>query len=89
MLSLSMHRQNFVKILSFILKMLSRNEILILFKGRNSVMNIRKLTFNNTKLDVVNIYAYAKFGQNPLILLKILSGNEILISLKCHNSVIN
>ena len=30
-------------------------------------MNIQKLTLNNPKLDVVNIYAYAKFGLNPFI----------------------
>ena len=61
-----MQRQNLVKIHSFIPKLLSRNEILMLFKGRNSVMK-RKLTLNNPKLDVVNIYAYAKFGKNPSI----------------------
>ena len=39
----------------------------MLFKGRNSVMNKEKLMLDNPKLDVVIIYAYAKFGQNPLI----------------------
>ena len=40
----------------------------MLFKGRNSVMNRRKLTLNNPKLDVVNIYSeYAKFDQNTFI----------------------
>ena len=39
MLSISMHRQNFVKIHSFILKILRENEILMLFKGHNSVIN--------------------------------------------------
>ena len=67
MLSISMCMQNFVKIHSFILKILCGNEILMLFKGRNSVMNRRKLTLNNPKLDVVNIYAFATFGQNPFI----------------------
>ena len=67
MLSISIYRQNLVKIHSFILKILSENEILMLFKGHNSVMNKTKLTLNNPKLDVVNIYAYAKFGQNPFI----------------------
>ena len=36
-------------------------------QGHNSVMNWRKLTFNNPKLDAVHINAYAKFGQNPLL----------------------
>ena len=65
MLSISKHRQNLVKIHSFILKILSGNKILGLLMGRNSVMNKRKLTLNNSKLNVVNIYAYAKVGQNP------------------------
>ena len=30
-------------------------------------MNGRKWTLNNPKLDVVNINAYAKFGQNPFL----------------------
>ena len=41
---------------------LSGNEILMLFKGRNFVTNKQKLTHNNPKLDVVNIYEYAKFA---------------------------
>ena len=56
MLTISM--QNLVKIHSFILKILNRNVILMLFQGRNSVMNKWKLTLNNPKLDVVNIYIY-------------------------------
>ena len=50
-----------------------------------------KWTLNNPKLDVVNIDACAKFGQNPFLHteLKILSGNEILTSFKGHNSVMN
>ena len=33
---------------------------------------------NNPKLDLVNINAYIKFGENKFEVLKILSGNEIL-----------
>ena len=67
MLSISMHVQNLVNIHFFVLKILSRKEILISFKGLNSVMNGRKLTVNNPKLDVVNNNACAKFGQNPFL----------------------
>ena len=67
MLSISMHMQNMVKIHFFILKILSGNDFLTLFKGWNFILNWRKLTLNNPKLDVVNIYAYAKFGKNPFI----------------------
>ena len=62
-----MHLQNLVKIHLFILKILSGNEILMSLNGCNSVTNWRKLTLNNPKLDVVNINACAKFGQNSFI----------------------
>ena len=42
---------------------------------------------NNSNQDVVNVNAYAKFGQIPSSHLKILSGNEILTSIKDHNTV--
>ena len=68
MLSILMHVQNVVKIHLFILKILSiGNEIQTSLKGRNSVTNWWKWTLNNPKLDVVNITACAKFGQNPFI----------------------
>ena len=38
---------------------------------------------NNPNLDLVNIYAFAKFVFN------ILSGNKILTLIKGHNSVVN
>ena len=66
MLLIVMHVHNLVKIHLFILKILSGNDILTSFKGHNSVTNWQKWTFNNPKLDVINIYAYAKFGQNPV-----------------------
>ena len=56
--------QKFVKFNQFVLKILSGNEILTSFKGHNSVINWRKWTINNSKLNVVNINAYIKFGQN-------------------------
>ena len=65
MLSVSMHRQNLVRIQSFVLQILSGNEILMQFKGRNSVMNRRTWMLNSSKLDVVSINDYANFGQNP------------------------
>ena len=46
---------------------------------------------NNPNLDLVNINAYAKFGQILSICsqdIEILSGNEIHNSIKGHNSVI-
>ena len=43
------------------------NEILMSFKGGNFVMNWQKWMLNSPKLDVVNINAYAKFGQSPFL----------------------
>ena len=43
---------------------MSRNEILALIKGHNSSTNFPKMMFNNPKLDLVNINAYIKFGEN-------------------------
>ena len=54
--------QNLVGFCQFILKILSRNEILTLIKGRNSVKFLRKLMGNNPKLDLVNVDVHTNFG---------------------------
>ena len=69
---------NLVKICQFALKILSKNEILAQIKGHNSNTNVRKMTCNNPKLDLVNINAYIKFSEIRRFVLKILSGYEIL-----------
>ena len=56
MLCISMHMQNLVKFHRFVLKILSRNEIL-------TSINLRKLTCNNPNIDLVNENVYPKFGQ--------------------------
>ena len=66
-ISISMHMQNLAKFHEFVLKIQSENKILTSIKGHNSVINLRKLTRNNSKLDLVNITANAKFGQIPSI----------------------
>ena len=55
--------QNLVGFCQFILKILSRNEILTSIKGRNSVKILRKMMGNNPKLDLVNDDVHTKFGQ--------------------------
>ena len=62
-----MYVQNLVKIHLFILKILSRNDILKSFKDHYSVTNWWKCVLNNPKIDVININACAKFGQKPFI----------------------
>ena len=42
---------------------LSGNEILMSIKGRNSIKNLRKMTGNNPKLDLVNDDVHTKFGR--------------------------
>ena len=54
---------NLVGFCQFVLKILSGNKTLTLFKGRNSVKILQKLTGNNPKLDLVNVDVHTKFGQ--------------------------
>ena len=66
-----MHIQNLVKFYHFVLKVLSSNkilnEILTSIKGDNSITKERKMMCNYLNLDLVNIIAYAKFGDNLYI----------------------
>ena len=54
--------QNLVSFCQFVLKILSKNHILISIKGRNSVANLRKTMNYNTNVDLVNDNVYTKFG---------------------------
>ena len=51
----------------FVLKILSKNQILTSIKGRNSLANLRKTTIYYTKVDLVNDNMYTKFGLNRSI----------------------
>ena len=46
----------------FVLKILSKNQILTSIKGRNSVANLRKTTIYFNNVDLVNDDVYTKFG---------------------------
>ena len=50
--------QNLVKFYPSILKILSKNQFLASIKGRNSVVNLRKLTLYNPNVDLVNDNVY-------------------------------
>ena len=54
--------QNLVSFCQFVLKILSKNQILTLIKGRNSVANLRKTKIYNTIVDLVNDDVFTKFG---------------------------
>ena len=62
-----MNIQNLVLFCQFILKILNKNQILTLIKGRNSVGNLRKTKIYNTNVDLVNDNAHTKFGLNLFI----------------------
>ena len=54
--------KNLVTFCQFVLKILSKNQILTSIKGRNSVANFRKTIIYNTNIDLVNDDVYTKFG---------------------------
>ena len=62
-----MNIQNLVLSCQFILKILSKNQILTSIKGRNSVENLRKTKIYNTNVDLVSDNVYTKFGLNLFI----------------------
>ena len=59
--------QSLVSFCQFVPKILSKNQILISIKGRNSVANLRKTMINITNDDLVNDNVYTKFGLNRSI----------------------
>ena len=54
--------QNLVLFCQFVLKILSKNQILTSIKGRNSVANLRKTKIYNTKVGLVTDNVYTNFG---------------------------
>ena len=60
--------QNLVSFCQFVLKILSKNQILTSIKGSKSVANLRKTKIYNTNIDLVNHNVYTKFGLNLFIL---------------------
>ena len=59
--------KSLVSFCQFVLKILSKNQILISIKGRNSVANLRKTMIYNTNVDLVDDNVYTKFGLNRSI----------------------
>ena len=60
---MTMCLQTLVSFCQFILKILSKNQILTSIKGRNSVANLRKTTI----VDLVDDNVFTKFGLNRSI----------------------
>ena len=59
--------QNLVSFCKFVLKILSKNQILTSNKGHNSVANLRKTMIYNTNVDLVNDNVYTKFCLNQSV----------------------
>ena len=78
--------RNLVSICLFVLKILSKTQILTSIKDRNYVANLRKTMIYITNVDLVNDYVYTKFG---LFVFKILSKNSVLTLIKGRNSIAN
>ena len=81
-----MNIQNCISFCQFVLKILSKKQILTRIKGHNSVANLRKTTIYNTNVDLISDDEHTKFG---LILSISSQENQILTSIKGHNSVAN
>ena len=79
--------QNLVRFRQFVLKILSGNKILTLIKGRNSIKILRKMTGYNSKLDVVSVDVYTKFGQILSIRSQDIERKKILTLIKGRYSV--
>ena len=71
--------QNLVAFCQFVLKTLSKNQILTSIKGSNPVANLQKKTMIHiTNVDLVNDNEYSKFVLFCQFVLNILSKNQIL-----------
>ena len=69
--------QSLVSFCQFVLKILSKNQIQISIKGRNSVANLRKTMIYNTNVNLVNDNVYTKFGLNRSICFQDIEQNYI------------
>ena len=54
--------QSLVLFCQFVLKILSKNQILTSIKGRNSVANLQKTKIYNINVDLVHDNVFTKFG---------------------------
>ena len=59
--------QKSASICLFVLKILSKNQILMSIKGRNSDVNLQKTMIYYTNINLVNDNVYTKFGLNQSI----------------------
>ena len=84
-----MYIQNLIKIHQFVHKILSENKILTITKGKNCVVYLCKLACGNPNLDLVNVYAYAKFDLIPSIPSEDIEQKQSLNDRKNHRQAEN
>ena len=61
-----------MKIRSYLLKLSSGNENMGMSWAGNSVRIWRNLRISNPKPDLLNVNAYSKFGENPLLFTQVI-----------------
>ena len=61
-----------MKIPCYLLKLSSGNENMGMSQADNSVKIWRNLPFSNPKPDLLNVNAYNKFGENPLLFTQVI-----------------
>ena len=69
---MSMHIASLMKIPCYLLKLSSGNENMGVSRADNSVKIWRNLPISNPKPDLLNVNAYSKFGENPLLFTQVI-----------------
>ena len=69
---MSMHTASLVKIPCYLLKLLSGNENMGMSQADTSVKIWQNLPISNPKPDLLNVNAYSKFGENPLLFTQVI-----------------
>ena len=69
---MSMHIASLMKIPCYLLKLSSRNENMGMSRADNSVKIGQNLPISNPKPDLLNVNAYNKFGENPLLFTQVI-----------------
>ena len=69
---MSMHMASLVKIPCYLLKLSSGNEHMGVSQADNSIKICRNLPISNPKPDLLNVNAYYKFGENPLLFTQVI-----------------
>ena len=69
---MSMHIASLVKIPCYLINLSSGNENMGVSRADNSIKIWRNLPISNPKPDLLNINAYSKIGENPLLFTQVI-----------------